>query len=138
MQKAAFSIKSYTFDKVTLDIENQVSKDISLSFEPEGIFDENKKNFELIFTVKAFNDEKTIKHPFVKIRCRGIFEFESVNSVGEIPSFFYRNSIAILFPYVRAYISVITSQANIPGIILPTMNLSSLEDELKTNTTTKK
>lgn len=137
MQKAAFSIKNYKFDQVILDLENQVSKDISLSFDTEGVFHSDENKYELVFSVTAFNDEKTIDNPFVKIRCRGIFNFENVNSFEEIPSFFYRNSIAILFPYVRAYISVVTSQANIPGIILPTMNLASMEGELRANTIVK-
>lgn len=135
MQKAAFSIESYQFDKVTLDLGNQVSNDVMLDFDTKGIFLEADKKFELIFSVVAFNEEKTINNPFVSIRCKGVFTFENVKSFEEIPVYFYRNSIAILFPYVRAYISLITSQANIPGIILPTMNLSSLEEKLKASTT---
>jgi len=53
----------------------------------------------------------------------------------DIPDFFYKNSIAILFPYLRAYLSLVTTQANVPGIILPTYNLSGLEEELRSNTT---
>ena len=67
----------------------------------------------------------------------GTFDFENVNKIEDIPSFFYRNSIAILFPYVRAYISLVTNQANIPALVLPTMNLVSLEKPLKENTTQK-
>ena len=137
MEKASFSINNYLFDKVTLNLENQISKDVSLSFDTQGVFDDSDKTYELIFSVSAFNEEQTVENPFVKIRCRGTFVFENVQSLEDIPSYFYRNSIAILFPYVRAYISVISSQANIPGIILPTMNLTSLESELRTSTKVK-
>lgn len=65
------------------------------------------------------------------------YQFENVNSFEEIPDFFYKNSIAILFPFVRAYVSIITIQANVPSVMLPTLNLSSLESELKENTTLK-
>lgn len=137
MQKAAFSIEKYQFDKVKLDLDNHVSKDVMLDFDTEGVFHETDKKFELIFSVAAFSEEKTTNNPFVNIRCKGLFAFENVQSFEDIPVYFYRNSIAILFPYVRAYISLITSQANIPGIILPTMNLSSLEKKLKARTTKK-
>ena len=50
---------------------------------------------------------------------------------------FISNSIAILFPYVRAFVSTLTLQANIKPILLPTLNLSSLQDILRENTTTK-
>ena len=77
------------------------------------------------------------ENPFIKIRCRGSFAFENVNSFEESPDFFYVNSIAILFPYIRAYISLVTTQANVPGIILPTYNLSGLKDQLRENTIQK-
>lgn len=135
MQKAAFSIINYQFDRVQIDLNNHKSKDLLLAFETKGLYDNENSTFELQFVVNVANKE--VENPFVEISCKGIFKFENVSSFEEIPDFFYRNSIAILFPYVRAYLSLVTTQANVPGIILPTLNLSNLETELKTNTTTK-
>lgn len=48
---------------------------------------------------------------------------------------FYANSIAIVFPYIRAFISTVTLQANLVSpILLPTMNLTSLGERLMNNT----
>lgn len=135
MQKAAFSIINYQFDRVQIDLNNHKSKDLALAFETKGLYDNENSTFELQFVVNVSN--KVAENPFVEISCKGIFKFENVSSFEEIPDFFYRNSIAILFPYVRAYLSLVTTQANVPGIILPTLNLSNLETELKNNTTTK-
>ena len=77
---------------------------------------------------------KEIENPFISVQCKGAFKFENVTTLEEIPDYFYRNCIAILFPYVRAYVSLVTTQANVPGVILPTLNLSNLEDDLKKNT----
>ncbi|MCF8362898.1 MAG: protein-export chaperone SecB [Prolixibacteraceae bacterium] len=137
MQKAAFSIEKYVFDKVNIDLNNNISKDISLEFDTKGAFKRKDSEYELTFSVKAFNEEKTIDNPFLFIQCLGIFKFQNVTSFDEIPDFFYRNCIAILFPYLRAYVSLVTTQANVPGIILPTLNLSSLESELRKKTTQK-
>lgn len=137
MQKAAFSIDKYVFDKVNIDLSNHLSKDISLSFDTKGVYLNEKSQYELIFSVVAFNEEKTIEEPFLYVRCVGSFGFQNVTSFEEIPDFFYRNCIAILFPYLRAYVSVVTSQANVPGIILPTLNLTSLEGDLRKNTIQK-
>lgn len=52
----------------------------------------------------------------------------------DIPDFFYANSIAIIFPYIRAFVSTLTLQANIPPIVLPTLNLSQLRTILRDNT----
>ena len=133
MQKAAFSIINYQFDKVSIDLNNHNSKDLSLSFDTSGIYFNENQNFELRFVVKVA--QNTAEKPFAEISCKGTFKFENIDSFDNIPEFFYRNSIAILFPYVRAYLSLVTTQANVPGIILPTLNLSNLETELKKNTT---
>jgi preprotein translocase subunit SecB len=133
MQKAAFSIINYQFDKVSIDLNNHNSKDLSLSFDTSGIYFNENQNFELRFVVKVA--QNTNENPFAEISCKGTFKFENIDSFDNIPEFFYRNSIAILFPYVRAYLSLVTTQANVPGIILPTLNLSNLESELKKNTT---
>ena len=53
----------------------------------------------------------------------------------DIPGFFYPNSIAILFPYIRAFVSTLTLQANVTPIVLPTLNLTNLQEKLKKNTT---
>lgn len=42
--------------------------------------------------------------------------------------------MAILFPYIRAFVSTVTLQANVMPILLPTVNLSSLESRLRENT----
>ena len=110
-------------------------KNLKIDFTPKGVYDNEKRVFELVFVVSIENSSN--ENPFLKIRCRGFFLFESVNSFEEIPDFFYVNSIAILFPYVRAYISLVTTQANVLGIILPTYNLSGLKDQLRENTIQK-
>jgi preprotein translocase subunit SecB len=135
MQPAAFSLENYQFDKVNIDLENHKSKELNLSFDTKGIFNKKTKKFELIF--KAAIKQSENDSPFVEIRCKGLFNFENVTKINDIPDFFYRNSIAILFPYVRTYLSLVTTQANVPGIILPTLNLSGLESELRRNTTQK-
>ncbi len=134
MNKASFSIESYKFDKVMIDLSNQKTNDIFIDFKPEGVFNSKEGTFELTFNFLALDSQETTV-PFVEIRCVGLFKFENVNSLDEVPSFFYKNSIAILFPFLRAFVSIVTVQANIKPIMLPTMNLSSLEEPLRENTT---
>ena len=133
MNKAAFQIEKYTFDKVIIDLDNHKSSEINVDFDSKGIYTKTDSTFNLIFIFTAFNDDLQDK-PFVTIQCNGLFKFENVTTFEEIPSYFYRNCIAILFPFVRAFVSMVTVQANIPPIMLPTMNLASLEEPLKQNT----
>ena len=139
MEQAVFSLKNYRFDKVTLDFTDVVNSRLRLSIQPFGLFNPASKIFILTFIFNAFaiaegDDGLPAEKSLVNIRCRAEFEFKNVNVIDDIPPYFYSNSIAILFPYVRAFISTVTLQANVSPIVLPTMNLSSLQEELKRNT----
>lgn len=135
MQNAAFSIINYQFDKVEIDLSHHKSDELSVSFDIQGVYTQEIAQYELTFSVKVGHNDDDVA--FAKVQCKGVFEFENVSNLNDIPDFFYTNSIAILFPYVRAYLSLVTTQANVPGIILPTYNLSDLKDELRKNTTQK-
>jgi len=134
MKSASFSLIKYAFEKVLIDYSLKTDAEISIHFEPTGIFRqaEEKSIYELTFVFTS--TEKTSEKPFIQIECKAVFAFAGKISFEEIPSYFYANSIAILFPYVRAFISTVTLQANYSPFVLPTMNLSSLEEPLKKNT----
>lgn len=136
MDNAAFQLKSYRFGKITIDIDSisgEESIDMNLGFKTSGLYDETTGDFRLKFQFSA----KTPKgEEVVDVVCSALFKFAEPIAKQDIPDFFYPNSIAIIFPYVRAMVSTITLMANIRPLVLPTMNLSSLRDELKTNTET--
>lgn len=132
MVKATFSLEKYLFNKVIIDLSKKTSKELSINFDPSGVFDPQKSTYTLLFKFFAHNDEQP--DPFVAIDCEAIFVFEPKIAFDDVPSYFYRNAIALIFPYLRAFVSTVTLQANIPPIMLPTMNLSGLEAPLKENT----
>jgi preprotein translocase subunit SecB len=136
MSKAAFSIVSYQFNKVSLNYTNFSIEEMQVAFMPTGSYAEDASEYELQFVTAVFSKEN-IDNPFLSINCIANFKFETATGLQDIPDFFYTNAIAILFPYVRAYASLITTQANVQGIILPTLNLSHLGEDLKKNTTKK-
>lgn len=137
MEKASFSIEKYYFDKVIIDLEYRTSDKLSVKFNPSGVFNKKDSTYNLTFDFVAFSSDEDDAKPFVYMRCIGIFKLNNVTSLSEIPSYFYRNSVALLFPYLRAYVSMVTNQANINSLMLPTMNLISLEKPLKENTIEK-
>lgn len=137
MKEATFSMVGYKFTNVELDF-NKEDNNLTLELKPKGVFFPEQGEYELIFDFYARSkddipDQKIITH----ITCESIFRFTDVHAVENIPTYFYANSIAIIFPYVRAFISTVTLQANVNPIILPTLNLSSLKDELINNTIVK-
>lgn len=131
-EKAVFSLNSYHFNKVVLNLENLApDATLDMNFAPSGLFDQAKKTFILSFAFKATCNDKDI----VFVNCIAEFVFRNELNFDEIPEFFYGNSIAILFPYIRSMVSTVTLQANVQPLILPTLNLVSLKDHLKANST---
>lgn len=137
MKKAVFSLANYHFNHVSIDLNNASKEDVSVNFNPTGIFYISESKYELRFDFTAFDEQTGIDNPYVKINCVAIFKFDNISTLEEIPPYFYKNSIAIVFPFIRAFVSSVTLQANVKVIVLPTMNLSSLEQSLIEGTTVK-
>lgn len=132
MEKASFKLDNYHFTKASLDFNVPEEAELKISFSTRGIFHTKESRYELGFDVKVDCNEtsKTI----VNVSCIAMFSFTSEISIHEIPDYFYPNSLAIIFPYVRAFVSTISLQANINPIMLPTINLMGLTEELKSHT----
>ena len=64
----------------------------------------------------------------VWVKGRAIFNTQQENM-----SILERNAIAILFPYIRSYISTITTQPGMAPILLPAMNIVAMLNDQKKN-----
>lgn len=136
MEKAAFALRDYRFRKVSMDLSVIDDKsDIVVDFKPWGEFDKNTNIFFLTIEFTA-KDKNKPESDFINIESQSAFQFNQDVTLETIPDFFYANSIAIIFPYIRAFVSTITLQANTDALVLPTMNLSVLKDVLKDNSRT--
>lgn len=133
MEKALFKLDNYQFPKAVIDFTKaEKNNGLELQFAPEGQFEKDKRLFRLHFSVRICLNNSV--EPAIEVHCLAEYSFQNDIEFADIPSFFYSNSIAIIFPYVRAFISTLSLQANFPPMILPTMNLSSLGEELKSHT----
>lgn len=110
---------------------------MNVKFIPKGEFIKDKSMFKLYLGVIITLKKCELEANLVEIDCYSEFVFSEQIELCNIPGFFYPNSIAIIFPYIRAFISTLSLQANMNPIIIPTMNLTSLQEELKNNTIEK-
>ncbi len=134
MENALFRLDSYQFPKAVIDFtEVEENNELDLKFYPQGHYEKEKRVFQVQFAVHVCLNKS--EKPAIEVICVANYVFKDEIDFAGIPSFFYANSIAILFPYVRAFISTLSLQANFPPMILPTLNLSSLGEELKEHTT---
>ncbi len=133
-KSASFSFNTYNFDEIHFSA-NMIdqSKPVNINFEPSCVFSKEKSAGYLCLKVAVLSEGKV--SPFCMVSCNAVFVFNDVNSVEEIPDYFYTNSIAIVYPYVRAMVSLMSVQANVgQPIVLPVLNLTPLKETLKQNT----
>lgn len=136
MEQAKFSFKDFRILDAELHFA-KVTGNLNLQFSPEGIFDAEKHQYHMHLSFRALNASSD-KDVVVQLESYSLFQMEDVvKSIDDIPTYFYANSIAIVYPYLRAFVSTLTLQSNAKPIVLPTMNLSSLETELRRNTQAK-
>jgi len=133
-KKAAFRFDRFHIPEFSFkEVPDSTDEKISIRFEPSGIYNPENGVFKLtvnfIASADAEGEQEMIRSSFI-----AYFEFDEKIPLEEIPVYFYRNSLAIVFPYIRSFVSNLTMQANIKLIILPVLNLSELEAPLKANT----
>ncbi len=129
-QKSSFQFLDFAISKsLFLRGADRSDKEFDIKINPSGIIDrvENRFQLSLEFNLKD-NSEQTI----INIEIIGFFSFSG--DIASVESFLYLNAPAILFPYIRAYITSITALSGLDTITIPTMNLSNLKDELISNT----
>lgn len=132
MEKAAFKLDNYHFTKASLDFNIPTDAELNISFNPKGVFYAKDACYDLAFdvTVECVETDTEV----VKVSCEASFSFGNKLSIEDIPDYFYPNSLAIVFPYVRAFVSTISLQANVQPVVLPTINLMGLTEKLKEQT----
>lgn len=127
---ATFTLKSYRFLQVSMDMETQEAATLSVSFDPCGEYSKSTGEYKLRLITRVSSEEKE----FISTTLQVVFGFIEPIELSEIPGYFYPNCMAIVFPYVRSFLSTLSLQANVPPIILPIINFSDLQGILKRNT----
>lgn len=132
ISKAKFRFEKYLIEKTTIEITDiPNAANIVFGFSPSGTLDKTKKLFQLKLGTHIFDEKKSFN---ITVNASAEFIFEDIEDENLLHNFLYKNAPAILFPYIRAYIASLSSLSGIPAILLPTINMSSLTEELKTNT----
>lgn len=135
VQSASFQLATYRFPEIHLQFPYEVDTktEVSIAIDPKGIYRPAEQAYVLRMRCGLINTDT--QEAWVDVLCEAVFTFSQELALEEIPPFFYPNSVAIVFPYLRAMVSTLSLQANLgTPIILPTMNLTSLQEQLKTAT----
>jgi preprotein translocase subunit SecB len=128
-----FQFKGFKIINSSIEIQEQkdIGETFNLSFNPSGKLLKKEHIFRLYL-------ETVIKDDFnaLKINVVAVADYHFKNDIDKqtLKNLFFINASAILFPYIRAYISSLTSLSGVKPITLPTMNLQALGNKLEANT----
>ena len=111
-----------TDSQIHVDSDKQVSERCDVTFEKTVGIKEAEHRMRLLLVAKIESENKALR---VEVKAEGYFEFEQDITDTEKDIFFNTSAPAILFPYVRAYISTLTGLSGVAPVILPTLNLSN-------------
>lgn len=109
------------------DYSSKSSQDYTIKISAEGKI-VNDSNFILQMRIAVNNKDNSVD---IKTDLVGNFEFDKELTEKALNSFFCANAPAIMFPYVRAYITSLTALSGIDAVIIPTLNVTQLGEEIK-------
>ncbi|MCC6684952.1 MAG: protein-export chaperone SecB [Bacteroidia bacterium] len=132
IKPAAFSFEKFEVINFSYSKASNSTNELKLELTPSGVYESLEGVFRLKFDFYAYSQDKETSE--IKATIMAYFLFEDKPDFNELPPYFYNNSMALVFPYLRAFISTLTLQANVTPIILPVINLTGFESELKENT----
>ncbi len=84
----------------------------------------DQEQYEVFLSTTVSDVNETI---YVNVKGRSIFSTKQENK-----DLLEKNTIAIMFPYIRSYISSITTQPGMAPIVLPAMNIVAMINDQKT------
>lgn len=93
-----------------------------------GTTEDNKEARIVISTTILKSDEEQMDFKKVTLEITGYFK---INTDENVQEYLRVNGTAILFPYLRTFISVITSLDNSDAIVIPTINTNSFGENSK-------
>jgi preprotein translocase subunit SecB len=122
MKNSEFRFLGYRISKIECNISDTFGSEkenIKQEINIENNFNENKFFVEVVLNITIKSDSDNF-YFFLKIK--GGFQAETGMNEDQFKILSAQNAPAILFPFARAIITNYTAQANIPPIILPTVN----------------
>lgn len=132
-RRSGFSFEGYKIVKSIFDIESfsPIDNEISIELDLKGRNIKKNRIFELNMLVKIKDNNESLK---IQLLVNSYFKYS--DEFDKLETYFNINAPAILFPYVRSYISTISCLSGMrEPIIIPTLNLMNEAEKLKNNTT---
>lgn len=125
--KSSFKFDGYIIKSSSITITNtNIDSNLDISISPFPNLDHENGKFTISLEVEIKDHGNNLS---IKIYIDGYFSYIS-SDINELNKLLAYNASAILFPYIRAYISTITGISGMQSIIIPTLNMKTLGDKI--------
>lgn len=123
-----FRFKGYKITHSELNISGEQSENTEYSIGINAKGKAETDNFILTLDVSISSNDNSID---ANVVVKGTFNFNKEISKEILNSLFCANAPAIMFPYVRAYISTLTALSGVDTVVIPTLAMTPLGEEIK-------
>nr|WP_320021717.1 protein-export chaperone SecB [uncultured Draconibacterium sp.] len=129
--QAPFKFRDFVFAESSIRLNPDTkATSIDIKINPSGLVNEKEKTFEIALNINLTSDDGLD----VKVKMIGNFEFKEVVKLEYLNNYFFVNAPAIIFPYLRSYVSALTALSGCKTVIIPPMNMTALGKNLEKNT----
>ena len=119
-----FVVPKFLFEKLPIEKENDF-----FELKPQAVINRGIKQFHINIDIEINDSENEFS---LKMFAVGIFEFET-DKEENLLNFMSINGPAIIFPYIRSFISSFTALSGFDTITLPTLNLLGFKNNILEN-----
>lgn len=126
--KSSFNFIDFKINKVFFDFKKERTEEINIGFNPFGKYYVKTGIFKLFIDVIISNSNEEF---IIEINTESSFSLKEIDINKD--NYFAINAPAIVFPYIRSFISSLSVQSGYKPMIIPTLNLIGISEELKSN-----
>lgn len=118
---SSLKLEEIVFDKILFERQG-LKNNSELETELQVTIGKNDKGDYRVSLILTGEKESEYK---LEVGLSGFFTFENSNSIDE-SSIIRTNAVAILLPYLRSQVSLVTTQPNTDPVLLPILNINQL------------
>lgn len=107
------------FKRLGFKTESEVNYELEIQI---GRDHDNPEHYKVTLVLNGKKDKEYI----FKIVLSGFFEIKNVENISDKETLVHKNAVAIMMPYLRSEVSLLTSQPETNSIVMPIFNISKM------------
>jgi preprotein translocase subunit SecB len=134
MEKAKNSLLSFSGFKIlhsSIDFNGRIGKNMNFGLDASGEINKTTEVFHLKLKIEVKDDLEGL---LIKVDSFADFKIEGNIDDPANSNYLFLNAPAILFPYIRAYITTLTALSGVDPITIPPLNTEGIKEILKGQT----